>query len=64
MSPTPMPTLSEQNDVLTLCKDLNASRPLTYNEIYKRTTLTEVSLFFAELGGVTRTFAGTLCPRP
>ena len=28
-SPTPVPTLSEQNDVLTLCKDLNASRPLT-----------------------------------
>ena len=61
-SPRPVPTLAEQKDVLTLCKDLNTSRPLTYNEMCKKTALTEVSLFFAELGGVTRTFAGTFCP--
>ena len=59
--PPPVPTLSEQKEVLTLCKELTAMKLLSYKQNLE-TALTDVSLFLAEFGGVTRTFAGTFCP--
>ena len=58
--PPPVPTLSEQIEVLRLCKKLTSSKLYSYITSTKVTALTEVSLFFVELGGVTTKFAGRL----